>query len=117
MTKTRQAWLARPAAIFMTPAIGTPPALAQRLSCKGDRVTLSPGCNPVFFFSGLAVGGDPVGSVILGNGTTPRSMFYAPTGGYTSFPQSPYASLTVGKKGTLYGTTTGDPDMIFQLKP
>jgi uncharacterized repeat protein (TIGR03803 family) len=45
------------------------------------------------------------------------ASFYAPTGGYTSFPQSPYASLTVGKKGTLYGTTTGDAGMVFELKP
>jgi len=45
------------------------------------------------------------------------TSFYAPTGGYTNFPSSPYASLTVGKKGTLYGTSTGDAGMVFELKP
>jgi len=45
------------------------------------------------------------------------TSFYAPTGGYTNFPSSPFASLTVGKKGTLYGTSTGDAGMVFELKP
>jgi hypothetical protein len=45
------------------------------------------------------------------------TSFYAPTGGYTNFPTAPFAGLTVGKKGTVYGTSTGDAGMVFQLKP
>jgi len=35
--------------------------------------------------------------------------FYPPTGGYTSFPSSPFASLTVGKKGALSARRLGTP--------
>ena len=35
---------------------------------------------------------------------------------YTSFPQAPYAGLTIGKQGKFYGTGTGDAGMVFQLK-
>jgi uncharacterized repeat protein (TIGR03803 family) len=41
--------------------------------------------------------------------------FDAATGGYTSFPQSPFAGLTVGKKGELYGTGAGAAGMVFEL--
>jgi hypothetical protein len=44
------------------------------------------------------------------------ASFYAPTGGYTSFPSSPYAGLTAGKGGVFYGTGTGDAGMVFALK-
>jgi hypothetical protein len=44
------------------------------------------------------------------------AAFYAPTGGYTNFPQSPFAGLTVGKKGVVYRTTTGGAGMVFELK-
>jgi uncharacterized repeat protein (TIGR03803 family) len=44
------------------------------------------------------------------------AAFDAATGGYTSFPQSPLAGLIAGKKGVVYGTTTGDAGMVFQLK-
>ena len=55
-------------------------------------------------------------------GTWTESILYeiefdAATGGYTSFPSTPLAGLTVGKNGVLYGTTTGDAGMVFQLKP
>jgi len=55
-------------------------------------------------------------------GTWTESVLYeiefdAATGGYTSFPSTPLAGLTVGKNGVLYGTTTGDAGMVFQLKP
>lgn len=44
------------------------------------------------------------------------TAFDATTGGYTNFPQSPLAGLIAGKKGIVYGTTTGDAGMVFQLK-
>jgi hypothetical protein len=51
MTKTGQAALAILAAIFMTAAIGTPAAQAQRLTCNGyNDLVPSPGCTPVHFF-------------------------------------------------------------------
>ena len=44
------------------------------------------------------------------------TSFYAPTGGYTNFPSSPFAGLTAGKGGVFYGTGTGDAGMVFALK-
>jgi uncharacterized repeat protein (TIGR03803 family) len=43
--------------------------------------------------------------------------YEASDNGYTSFPSSPFAGLTVGTQGKLYGTGTGDAGMVFQLKP
>jgi len=52
MTKTRQyhRYAFALGAIFMAAAIITPAAQAQRPTCNGGTVTLSPGCTPVYFF-------------------------------------------------------------------
>jgi uncharacterized repeat protein (TIGR03803 family) len=43
--------------------------------------------------------------------------FDSATGGYYGFPTSPFAGLTVGKHGELFGTETSDAGMVFELKP
>ena len=143
MTKTGQAWLAMIAAIFMTAALGTPAAQAQRLTCNHDTVTASPGCTPAYFFQGGSDGGDPIGGVALGTngalyGTTNGggvnmgtvyeltppakaggiwgyNLLYS-FGGSTDGGQ-PQGPLVIDKNGALYGMTTIGCGTVFQLTP
>ena len=146
MNKTRQYQHCALAAIFMTGAIAIPAAQAQRLTCNHDTITASPGCTPAYFFQGGSDGGDPVGGVILGNGTNPP--LYGTTNGggvnegtvYELTPPAksggiwgynllysfgtnagdganPQGPLVIDKNGALYGMTSGSCGTVFQLTP
>jgi hypothetical protein len=145
MTKTRQYphYASALAAIFMTAALTTATAQAQRLTCNHDTVTLSPGCTPVYFFQGGADGGDPIGGVALGTngalyGTTNGggvndgtvyemtppakaggvwgyNLLYSFTG--NSDGGQPQGPLVIDANGALYGMTAIGCGTVFQLTP